>query len=429
MSALASRLAPRLRHGLRQARHSGFLRAIATLMGGNALAMAVPILAAPILGRLYAPADYGALAQYMAPAAVLGVLASLQFQHAIIAEKTDLGAGRAAWLGLLSALALGGASVLAVAGLWGPVLGGTSVGAWFALLPLSVVGAGLVAVGQFLANRHRMYRWIALVQVVNVLASVALSITLGLLDWGSNGLLTAYFLGQAVLVGTHVRVLFRLRASLAWPGAARLRVLARRHWKFPAFTLPSEFSGQINMQMPVFALSALGADATLGAFTRGRQLVSMPVTVVGQSVAQVFRREASELYRETGSCRTLMLRTAGWLFAVGLAPCLLFMVFAPWLFTIYLGPAWREAGEIARILAPMLLLRVVVSPLSTVFFFTGNQVLDLKLMLSSAALMALAISLGWFFGGTAITVVWAFALGYGAIYLMYLIATFTVAGS
>ncbi|WPY96234.1 oligosaccharide flippase family protein (plasmid) [Limimaricola variabilis] len=407
---------------------SPFLRNVSILSSGSAVSMAVPILAAPVLGRLYTPADYGALAQYMAPAAVLGVLACLQFQNAILAERTGRGASVAAWLGLLSALVTSVATALAVAALWVPVLAQSAPGAWFTLLPLSVAGAGLVATGQFLANRHRMYRQIALVQVAQVLTTVALSILLGLLDWGANGLLAAYALGQAVLIGAYARVLARLQPTLRWPRAARLRVLVRRHWKFPAFTLPAGFSSEINMQAPVFALTALGTDGTLGAFTRARQLVSLPMTMIGQSVAQVFRREASELYHETGSCRALMRRTAGWLLAAGLGPCLLFMAFAPWLFAVYLGPDWREAGEIARILAPMLLLRVIVSPLTTVFFFTDNQALDLKLMLGSAVLIALAISLGWAVIGTAMAVIWAFALGYGVVYLIYLISTFKVAG-
>lgn len=419
MSSLATQL--------RRTGQSAFLRAVGALMGGNAVATIVPILAAPVLGRLYAPADYGALAQYMAPAAVLSVLACLQFQHAIIAERTDRGAGAVAWLALLSAMVMSGATALGVAALWVPVLAGSAPGAWFLLLPLSVAGAGLVAIGQFLANRQRMYRLIALVQVANVLATVALSTTLGFLGLGAHGLLAAYFLGQAVQVGAYVLLLGRLRAMMGWPGATRLRILVLRHWKFPAFTLPSEFSGQLNLQAPVFALTALGADSTLGAFTRARQLVSMPLTVVGQSVAQVFRREASQLFRETGSCRALMLRTAGWLFAAGIGPCLLFMAFAPWLFAVYLGPDWREAGEIARLLAPMLLLRVMVSPITTVFYFTGEQALDLKLMLVSTALIAVAIALGWAMGGTAMSVVCAFALGYSVVYIVYGIMSWKIA--
>lgn len=413
---------------LRRTGGSAFLRAVATLMGGNAVAMAVPILAAPVLGRLYVPSDYGALAQYMAPAAVLAVLASLQFQHAIIAERTDRSAGQVTWLTLLGGLAGAVLTVVMVAVLWHPLLAGSAAGEWLWLLPLTVAGAGIIAAGGFLANRHQRYSWMARLAISHMLVTVAFSIALGFFGWGADGLLMAYFLGQLVQVVAYLHLLLDLRATIMpWPGMARLRVLVRRHWKFAAFALPSEFSSQINMQMPVFALSALGADATLGAFSRARQLVSMPITVVGQSVAQVFRREASELHRKTGSCRAIMRRTALWLFAAGIGPCLIFMVFAPWMFSFYLGPDWREAGEVAQILAPMLLLRVVVSPLSTVFFFTGNQKLDLKLMLSSAALMALAIGLGWLVGGTALAIVWAFAIAYTIIYVMYGIFSWKIA--
>ncbi|SLN74490.1 colanic acid exporter [Falsiruegeria litorea R37] len=414
---------------LRGASSSAFLRGVAALMSGNALATIIPLLTAPLLGRLYAPADYGVLAQYMAPAALLAVFASLQFQHAIIAEQTDRGAGGAVWVVLVSTVAAVGLTILAVAVLWLPLLAESTVGGWFALLPLSVAVSGLTAAGSFLANRNRHYGWIAQLQVIQVLTSVGLSIVLGFMGWGANGLLLAYFLSQLVLGTAYLWLLATLGDTLNWPGIMQLRLIVRRHWKFPAFTLPSGLLNQTNMQMPVFALTLLGDTAMLGSFTRARQLVLLPVTVVGHSVAQVFRREASELYHKTGSCRELMLRTAGGLFAVSIGPCLLFMAFAPWLFAVYLGPAWREAGEIARILAPMLMLRAIAAPVTTILFFAGRQVLDLALTIVSTTLIAGGIFFGWAVVGTATSVIWAFALGYGGIYMMYFGVCFFVAKS
>jgi O-antigen/teichoic acid export membrane protein len=395
---------------------SSFLRAVAVLSGGQAVAILVPILAAPILGRLYMPADYGALAAYMAPAAILAVLASLQFQHAIIAERTDHNAALVGWICLTSALVIGGLTALVVAFFWTTVFLPTATGEWFVLLPLTVASAGLVVTGQFQANRHRYYRWIAVIQMSHVLATVAMSIMLGLWGWGANGLLTAYFVGQGIQIAGFGILLVRGDTALSYPQAGRIRVLIKRHWKFPAFTLPSAFSDQINMQIPVLALTAMGADATLGAFTRARQLVSMPVTVLGQSVAQVFRREGSELYRQTGSCRRLMLKTAGGMFAVGIIPCVAFMIFAPWLFSLYLGPAWREAGELARILAPMLLMRAVVSPVSVILLVVGAQVTEFMLSTFTVFAVSGSILFSLFFFGSPDSIVLAFSLSYALCY-------------
>ena len=378
-------------HVLRRTGRSPFIRSVATLMGGNALAMVVPVLAAPVLGRLYQPADYGALAQYMAPAAVIGVVSTLQFQHVIIAERNDRTAGLAVWLSLGSSVAVALVTALAVAALWRGMLAGSAAGSWFALLPLTVAGAGVIATGRFLANRYRRYRWISLVQVSQILASVSVSIILGVLSWGANGLFVAYFVGQLIQVLIYLWIVLQFRNTFPPIVASRLGVVIRRHWKFPIFTLPSEFSSQATLQAPIFALSALGADASLGAFTRARQLISLPANVISQSVSQVFRRDAAEQLQKSGSCRKLMLRTALGLFLLGLGPTILVSALAPWMFSIYLGPAWVEAGHIARILAPMLLLQVVVAPISTVFFLVGRQGEDLAISVLTTIVVALCM--------------------------------------
>ena len=411
---------------LRQGWRSGFLRSVATLTGGNAVGLALPILAAPILGRLYVPAEYGALAQYMAFSAILAVTGTLQFQHAIIAEKSERAARQVVWLCLASATGVGLLSVVGVAFAWRLGLNETAAGAWFWFLPLSVAASGLAAGGSFLANRQGHYRRLATLPVLQTTVTVGLSVALGFAALGSVGLLTAYLVGQVVQALAFGLYLKRAGIGSEWPGFRRLAVLIRRHWKFPAFTLPAEFAGQVNMQVPVFFLTAIGADATLGAFTRARQLVSMPMTTLGGAVAQVFRRDAADQYRATGTCRPLMRKTAGALLAVGLPPFLTIIWQGPLIFETYLGPNWREAGELARILAPMLLLRLIVSPLATVFYFTGRQSLDLRLILASVVILLTSTSVGWMFGG-ATGIVWAFAGGYGLIYVIYAVYSWAAA--
>lgn len=410
---------------LRRAAGSPFLRSVSLLSAGNVLSMAVPILAAPVLGRLYLPAQYGALAQYMALSSITSVLATLQFQHAIISAGSLRAARQIVWLCMTCAM---GAALLVLVGValcWPLGLSQTAAGAWFWMLPVSVLVAGITASGTYMANRIGNYRQMAALPLVQTLTTVILSIILGFAGWGSTGLLTAYFAGQMLLCLAFATF---LRGSClgAVPAPAVLWRQAVRHWKFPAFTLPSELSGQINMQVPIFALTAIGAHASVGAFARARQLVSLPVTVVAGGVAQVFRRDASQSYRATGNCRPLMLKTAGALLAAGIGPCFLLVWLAPWLFEIYLGLNWREAGELARILAPMLLLRLVVSPLTTVFYFTDNQTLDLWLTLLSAAIIAVFVGAAWLLSGSPVAIVTGFSVGYGCVYALYFVTCFRV---
>ena len=50
---------------------SRLMRGVATLGGGQGLAVAIPIVTALVLGRLYAPNNYGLLAAYMSIAVVV----------------------------------------------------------------------------------------------------------------------------------------------------------------------------------------------------------------------------------------------------------------------------------------------------------------------------------------------------------------------
>lgn len=412
----------------RFAKGSSFQRSVAVLASGNVFALVLPIVTAPILGRIYSPGEYAALAQYMAVAAILACLATLQFQHAIIAEKSKRAARQVVWLCVVSSVAAAALAAVGVAAGWSIGLSRTAAGAWLWLLPLTLLASGVVTGGTFLANRLGNFGWMSSLPVAQTATTVVMSIWLGMRGWGSAGLLTSYFAGQVMQALIFIVYLARAGVWDRRPSMRHLGGYARRHWKFPVYTLPSEFSGQINMQIPIFALSGIGANASLGAFARARQLASLPVTTVGSAVSQVFLRNASEMYRETGSCRPLMFRTASGLMAFGILPCLLFMWLAPWLFTVYLGPDWREAGELARILAPMLLLRVAISPLTSVLFFTGNQRLDLWLMVISALIMLFATGLAWVLFASAGAIVAGFSIGYAAIYCIYFVVCLGVAG-
>jgi hypothetical protein len=92
-------------------------------------------------------------------------------------------------------------------------------------------------------------------------------------------------------------------------------------------------------------------------------------------------------------------------------------------------PATEAAATFDRILASMLPLRVVVSSLTTVFCFKNNQVLDLRLAMGCAALIALTVGLSWTLMSAVMSLIWVFALSDGIVYLIYQIFSLRVAGA
>ncbi len=269
-----------------------------------------------------------------------------------------------------------------------------------------------------LANRARRYGTLARLQAFRVAVTVTGSIICGLWGWGKAGLFTGYMMGQAVNLWFCLR-LWQGLVGTDRPSGRRLRAVGLRHRSFALFTLPSELLGSWNQNFPVFALAALGAGPSLGAFARARRLAGLPVTLLGSAAGQVFRVEAAEAWRRLGSCRRQYLRTACGLFLAGLLPCIALIWTAPILFALYLGPDWTEAGTIAQILAPMLLLRLVVSPVSSVFQITGRQRLAFGLVLVAAGLIATGVGLPFLLGVSSSGIITGFSVAFGFIYCLY----------
>ena len=408
---------------------SKFIRSVATLSGASGVVMALPILAAPLLGRIYEPSDYGPLAQYMSFAVTLSAASSLQYQGAIIAERGDRRAGAAVWLCLAISVVFATVTALVVT-ISLPFLSvRLSVGPWLALLPLTVLFGGLSGAAAFVANRDQRYGAIARFQVLVVMIGLTCSISLGLQGWAAKGLLFAYFAGQASRGAGDLWLLCTspILRSLRRPSLNALKSVARRHWRFPVFTLPTAISEQFTQQIPVLAMGFVGADASVGAFARARQLVSMPLTLLGSAVTLVFRRDASALYQQTGDCRALAAKVSLSLLSIGVIPCGLFMLWAPKIMVFILGPAWAEAGVMARMLAPMLLVRIIASPISSIFYFTDNQALDFKLTLSSTVALSLMILAAFAIEVEPLQLVGLFSLGYSAIYLAQLVLSLRIA--
>ena len=410
---------------------SGFAAAVTQLASGQLVAMMVPIFAAPILGRLYTPAEYGSFALFVAFSSLLAVFSTLQYQHGIIAEKSERRAVELVQLCSVAALlvAFAGpvfAGVVTLVFGWHEVF--PELGYWFVFLPFSVLMLGFTASVSALANRQARYRSIAMIQVVAAVATVVVAIGAGSVGWGSYGLLAGYLAGQGASAASYLVLYRQLSGKTPLTSPARLIALSRRHRKFPTYTLPSELLGMFNQQMPTFALSFMGAAALTGSFSRALQLVAAPITLLGFAVGQVFRQKASAQYREYGTCRPLFRRTALFLISFGLPFGVVFSLFAPLIFVVYLGPAWREAGEVAQLLAPMLLLRLVASPLSTVFFFAEAQRNDAAIMFGAFLLCGGMVLSGAILFEDPKAVIVGFSLAYCLIYLVQLTWSYRLAG-
>ncbi len=393
-----------------------------TLLSGNSLAQAITLLAAPILTRLYSPAEYGVLGSYMAIAAVFSTLATVQYSEAVLYAETDDDAATVAVLGFVISLLCTFIALFVV------VLGQDMVsrlfpelGEWLLLLPCSILLAACTSILTMWANRLGQYGKITKSRVFISIFTVCLSLGFGFIHSGVFGLMVSLICGQ--LLG--VMVLFRGINVNHIKGvrytAEKFRGNAWKYRKFPLYTLPSEFLNRLSNQLPIFFLSLVGGANAIGLFMRARQMLSLPVTQISGALGPVFKERANRQFLAKGECSQLYRKMFLVLFAAGTAPALLLFIFADDLFALAFGESWRNSGEYARILTVMYFMNFVVAPLANMFTIANRQHEDfychIYMMLSSALLLFL----GYYYFHSVEKMLLFFSINYSLIYLYYLV--------
>lgn len=408
---------------LRQAfQGQSFGRQVLTLMMGTGLAQALPIAAAPILSRLFSPADFGLFGLYMAVASVLAIVASGRYELAIVMTPDDDDALAlvllAGGLTLASSLFL-----LLVAHFFGEpiaqLLGNPAIRPWLYVVPLAVATTGLYQALNYWLNRQERYKTMAGNRVVRSTSTVGASIGIGAASALPGGLILGYLAGQVVGVANFLRTTYP-DLTAGWDtGVKRLAAVARRYRRFPAYSVPADSINSLSGQLPVFILSVFFAPAVVGALYFSHRVLAAPISIVATAFGDVFKKRASDAYNEKGTCTAIWRQTFKHLVILALPPFLIVGLVAPPVFAFVFGEEWREAGVYAQLLTPFYFLSFVASPLSRTLYVTERQREDLFWQVGLFVLTGGALLTGAWLDSERLSI-GLYAAAYSAMYLIYL---------
>lgn len=412
---------------LNKLKSSEYVKNIAVLGSGTAVAQAISILTAPILYRIYNKVDYGTLGLYMATLGVVGVFSTMQYTQAILIEKEEEKARVVLSLNQIINVLFTLITIVVVAlgkeylGLW---LGNPGVVPWLWLLPLSIFFLGQNQILRVWANRQKEYRMLSFNSILLSVTIPVLSISIGLLSDGPRGLF-------AGLLASHILpplvLLYRMRKSIqlfAFPEMDKIVDTAIRYSNFPKYSLPSEFLNRFSNQLPVFMISTFSGPAMVGVYNLCVRMLGLPVQLVSSAVSEVFKQKANEQYHMYGNCKKLFLQTLKSLVVISLVPFIVVLLFGPLLFSWVFGEEWRLAGSFAQVLSVLYLLRFIVSPLSYMYIITESLGEDLfwhiVMFISSFAIFYIC----YYYGLSDVLVLSAFSLSYVIIYFIYLFRSY-----
>ncbi len=358
-------------------RKHSFLKNVLTLMSGTVIAQILSVLASPVLSRLFSPEDFALLASFTSVTSLCVVFCSGKYEMAILLPEKEKDARNI----LRLSLAVCAASCLFLPFL---IIGISRFNEAFNALAannlvlvavLFVLCSNMCESFRYYFLRRKQFKAISSRTVVVSLTTVGLNLLCGYFFYSHKVFVTSTTAAQVVALILYLFLFFRLfgKEKQHWSFAAIKQPLLR-YWKFPAFTMSGQLLNSLTLNMPILVLVNYFSDTMIGLYAFVYKIASLPMTVIGTNVTQVFMQRVSQ--SSPKEQKKIFLKTSAALFLLILPPAVIGVVFAPELLSFVFGAKWIPAATLARLMAPMLVIRFATSPVTAIYSIKEKNILS-----------------------------------------------------
>ena len=360
-----------MKEKIRKITQSYFVKSVATVASGTALAQLITLIFMPLITRLYGPEVYGLQGVFMNAVNVLATIGALAYPTAIVMPRKERDAIDIAVLCIFIAtftLILTSAALY----FWGDyilaLLNASEIGHLKQLIPLAAACAvGGVILDQWLIRKHE-FKHIAKFKVITVGITSLAKTGIGFISPSASSLILTNTVGSGLGLGITFSA-WRQRKSLPDEvpqkyqiSLERLKSLALQYHDFPLLRAPHALISMLSRVLPVFFLSAYFGAASAGQYALTYAVLVAPAFLIGNSVMSVFYPRVTEAIRNEENARRLIIRTVLAMAMVGALPYLAVVLFGSIIFPLVFGEEWARAGEYAQWLAVWLFMQLVVKP-------------------------------------------------------------------
>lgn len=383
---------------------------ILKLLSGRVAVQVLSFLTVPILTRLFLPEHFGVIQIFDSISKVFIVVTCLKYEMSIPLARNDKEAAASFALSVLIACMV---TVLTLAGV---LVSRGSIAAWFKiselqrflwLLPPVVLASSIKNIQAYWAAREGQFGGMAWSDLGNSLTERLTSISWGVFIGASA---TGLLVGRLIGIGTGIGVLllFLKRKLFFELKNARLSfetlwIVVKRHKKFPIFYTWTVLLNSISVQLPPLVLGTYFSTTIVGYYALGYRTITLPMSMLRDSIARVFFPVAAKEYHEFGSLTDVVSKFFTRLVQIGIFPMLILSFIGSVLFAHVFGHQWIEAGVYAQMLSFWYALAFVSAPLN-VFIILNRHELSLLMNIAVLAARAASLLIGVTFGSPRITI-------------------------
>jgi O-antigen/teichoic acid export membrane protein len=157
-----------------------------------------------------------------------------------------------------------------------------------------------------------------------------------------------------------------------------------------------------------------GADA-IGIYGRAYQLVNIPTSTLNSAIGEVAFSALSRLQDDPIRLRSYFLKGFSLVLGLTLPVTIAWALFAEDVVFVLLGPKWKDAAAIVRLLAPTIVIFAIINPLGWLVYSIGLVARCLRIALVFAPIMITGCVIGLPYGPKGV------AFAYSAVMTLWVI--------
>ncbi len=349
--------------------NSKFAKNVITMVTGTGLAQALPFLATPLLTRLFTEEDFAIYTSFFAIATIFAVGAGGKYHMAIVLPKSEEKANKLFILSLYLTVAYTLLIAMALPFVLRFFPSNLSKSLYY--VPLFVLFFGIWSTYTNLSIRHKTFKVNAFAKVLQSVGYIIVALALGVSKVLLYGLVLAKISGT---LSSWLYLAKRTTSKLKLIPLKELKEVAKTYIDYPKYGIWPAFLNTVSLQALVLILTKFYTTDDLGYFGLTFMVLSAPLGLIGTSFKDVFYQKMADLMNNQKYTTALRFfkKSALALFVIGLPICIVLYFFGESLFAWVFGEKWGRSGEFAAILAFSFLIKLVVSPLSSIFNATNT---------------------------------------------------------
>lgn len=341
---------------------SEFVRNASILTIGSVIAQLLPFVVYPLIGRLYTPEQAAVLAAYTSLVSIIQVVSTCKYEGAILLAKKDVDAANLAVLALTICgiiCVLVSIPIFISPGAVNSMLK-TDLGMLLYLVPISVFSISTFEVYNEWCVRNKYYKKLAVNKISNAFTVNGGKVGAAYTPFHQVGLVVGDVLGRfATCVICFIRAWIADKAVFKQVTKNGLKDEALEFSRFPKYIVPGQLLNTLGASLPILIMGGYFAGEDIGLFSMALSIMYVPISVVGRSIRDVFRKKVRDTQDTDDSVRSFMSKMFGKIVLVSVFAALLLVWFLPFVFSFFLGEKWLLAGEYAQILTPLIVVNFI----------------------------------------------------------------------